>query len=390
MYRIVMIQRVCLIGFLTLVSLPALAAEESGIEDTRLTMGGFVRLHALLGDVSDGAGKSGDQKLYVPHIPVTGRPDSDRWRGTFHAKDSRIWFRSRTPAGGSELETLFEFDLHDSAQDHRLRVRHAYVRLGPLLAGQTYTAFTNVAALADLDAAIAVGDSVTRHDVLRWTQTTGAASEWVVSLEEPVSRVAGGDDAVRSVTGSSRRPDVVLRWNRVIGAGNVSISGMSRGLRGLDHGNGERDERQVYAVSMGGRLYRGPLDNLRFTLAHGEGWARYATPGTFFDALQKADGTLEPVRLTGGTVSWQHFWKPDWRTTLAFSQVRAELPAQADAQRTRRARSAHANLIRSWGQQLSLGLEYVYGHRLRQDGRRGQINRVQVTARVNFDARILP
>lgn len=389
MYRMA-IQRCCLALALLLVLSPAHAADGSGIDGTRLSMGGFARLHALLGDVSDGAGRSGDQKLYVPHIPVTGRPDSDRWRGTYHAKDSRIWFRTQTPADDSGLETLFEFDLHDSAQGHRLRVRHAYARSGPLLAGQTYTAFTNVSSLADLDAAIAVGDSVTRHNVLRWTQPTGAASQWVLSLEEPLSRIASDESGIRSVTGSGRRPDVVVRWNREVGAGNVSVSGMSRRLRGLDRNGGERDEQQVFSVSVGGRLYAGPLDNLRFSLAHGEGWARYATPGTFFDALQGADGRLEPVSLTGGTVAWQHFWNPEWRSTLAFSQVRADLPEQARARRTKRTRSAHVNLIRSWGQQLSLGLEYLYGRRARQDGLHGQVNRVQLTARINFRAQILP
>lgn len=377
---------------LLLLLFPALSFPDTPAwSDTRLSMGGFARLHWLVGDVSDGAPSSGDQKLYVPHIPVTARPDSDRWRTTFHGKDSRIWFRGETPEHSGEataLEALFEADLHDSAESHRLRVRHAWLRYGRLLAGQTYTAFTQVSALADIEAAIAVGNTVTRHDVLRWTQPLSAADELVVSLEAPLSRIAEAG-TLRSATVSDR-PDVILRWDRRIGAGSVSVSGLIRRVEDegtdMDAGN----SRRATAYSVSGKLFAGPLDNLRFAFAHGDGLARYATPGTFADAIRAPDGALLQTKLTSATIAWQHYWQPTLRSSLVFSRVRADLPHATAGTLTRHTRSAHANLIWTQGQRWSLGVEYLYGQRTRQDGRSGQVNRVQFTGRLNFRASLMP
>ncbi len=351
---------------------------------TRFSMGGFGRLHILSGDVSPGRRLLGDQMLFIPHIPVRGSEASRGDRLLAHAKDSRIWFRAVTPSQWGNVEALAEFDLYDTPERHQPRVRHLYGIFGRLLVGQTFTTFTNTSALADLDAAIAVGNVVTRQPMLRWTQPLADGMNLALALEQPLSRINRAGEPGFSAPGGESTPDLVARFTSSGPWGNVSLAAMARQVTTSQWVLEQGTQQWGGALSLAGRIEIGALDNVRFMFNHGNTLARYSTLGAYADGIVEAEGNLQLNTIHSSMVAYQHFWTPQWRSSLGLSHSRASLPTAAVDDLTRASRSAHANLIWAPTPRASVGLEYLYAERELQDGRGGELSRFQVTIRVNF------
>jgi len=347
--------------------------------------GGFLKVHGLLGDIGAGRDLWGDQELYIPQIPLTTRPAGDSNRTHLHARASRLWLQARSNDSSlGPVEVLVEGDLFKVHHSYRPRLRHAFVMVGRLQVGQAWSTFVNTAALADLDAGTAVGNSVTRTHVLRWTQTLSNGFDLQVALESPLNRLhyAGESGFVRSSRG--RPQDLALRLDMRPDWGSLSLGSVWREISVDDPLRNARDTRHGTAFSLAGRIDTQGLDNLRFMFNHGSGLARHATLGTYADAVVEPDGTLEPNTVSSALLAWQHFWTPQWRSTLAWSASITDLPPSAHPNLTRKASSAHLNLIWTPDLRHSVGVEYLYGRREVKDGRNGELQRLQLTWRMNF------
>src|SRR5690606_26557209 len=73
--------------------------------------GGFLKLHALSGDLSESRELRGDQELFIPHLPPAATELRDDELNV-HARASRLWLRaSKLPTPLGEAEVLVEADL---------------------------------------------------------------------------------------------------------------------------------------------------------------------------------------------------------------------------------------------------------------------------------------
>jgi hypothetical protein len=346
--------------------------------------GGFFKLHAMTGDIRSSSGYRGDQELYIPHIPVS--PASVTANHTnVHVRTSRLWLRVMkpdTPVG--HVEFMVEGDLFVESDGYKSRLRHAYVVAGRLLAGQTWSTFINTSALADIDSGPAVGNMVTRQHQVRWTPVLNDNLQLQVALESPLNRLhyAGSTNIVAWHYDS--RPDFVARLQASSNRGNISASVVSRELSADAPWRNFSGSAGVLAWSVAGRINTGALDNLRFMVNHGDGLARYATLGTYADAVVGASGAVDPVTTSSALLAWQHYWTPQWRSTAAWSRSISSLPANAGNILTRHADSLHFNLIWAPGTHYTLGGEYLFAARGLVDGRSGNIHRLQFTFRLNF------
>ena len=122
------------------------AAVESGAKprswklpgtNTSMQIGGYAKLD-LIYDINAAAGDS------LGAAPVDGSA-AGRAQGNFrlHAKQSRFWIRTWTPTDWGELETHLQADFEGTggnqivSNSNTFRMRHAYGRLGPVLAFET-------------------------------------------------------------------------------------------------------------------------------------------------------------------------------------------------------------------------------------------------------------
>ncbi|MDD2760482.1 MAG: DcaP family trimeric outer membrane transporter [Methylomonas sp.] len=367
--------------------------------DTSLGFGGYVKLDANYSNVSMGRDKLGDQHLLVAQIPVGDERLGLHSKTTFHAKESRFWLKSFTPSSWGDINTLLEVDFLNAPEtfNYTPRLRHAYGSIGNFLAGQTWTTFLNVAAIADTqDAAGPVGALVyQRQPQLRWTQPfnlAGTPMEFQTALESPRSRLWVDPALAETADGygfnypnGERYPDLIARLNYNPDWGSLSLAAMARQIRYTKPASTQEAGDWGGAVSLAGKINTLGMDNLRFMLNYGNALGRYASINLFEDAALDADGRLQLVKAYGGTLAYQHWWNNSWRSTLAYGIARADQPAFVfGARTTRQAQSVHANLLWSPTLQTTFGLEYIYAERERVDELSGDLHRLQFSTRFNF------
>ncbi|MBK6959157.1 MAG: porin [Nitrosomonas sp.] len=353
--------------------------------NTSLTFGGFAKLNAIFNSVSVGANKFGDQYLDIASIPVGPSRQGEHDQINFHAKQSRLWFKSHTPSKLGDISTLIELDLFGSQDTYTPRLRHAFGSFGKFLGGQTWTTFANSSAIPErLDFGIPVGGIERRQPQIRWSQPiVDNLVEMQLAFEMPHSKVIKDMDTTIITPGDDRYPDMVLRFNSNQDWGTVSLATLGRQIR-ISEASGMNQKSWGGAISAAGRINIGTLDNIRFTFNYGNVLSPYVSTGAYADAAIKASGQMELITIHSGLLAYQRHWNDQWRTNIIISHSHADLPAYVNDSLTRKAYSAHINLLWNPRPQILFGLEYLYALRELQNNLNGDLSRFQFSSRFNF------
>lgn len=361
--------------------------------DTSVGLGGYVKTDVLFSSVSVGRDKFGDQFTVYSQIPLGGKTAGEHSQITFNAKESRLWFRSFTPSKWGDINTLLEMDFYGDAATYTYtpRIRHAYGSMGNFLAGQTWTTFLNVNVLPNhIDPNGSAGAILGfRQPLVRWTQPftlENLPMDVQIALESPRSRIRDNplaDSDAFSTPNADRYPDLVARVNVNPDWGKFSLATLGRQIRNTD-AFGHSQSEWGGAVSLAGKINSVDLDSIRFMLNYGNAMGRYVAAANTFEDAVLSNGDLQLVDIYSGMLSYQHFWTKDWQSNLTYGFIHANQPALAGNTITSEVQSIHANLLWSPISQIILGMEYVYATREVFDGRDGDLQRVQFSARYNF------
>lgn len=352
--------------------------------NTSFGLGGYLEAHLGVSDSPFETSQTGSDSLFYPQIPIGQQASASGDKVNLHARHSRLWFKTYTPTDWGELNLFLEYDLSERPGSYAPRQRHAYVSLGQVLIGQTYTTFTNSTSQPDTDSGLPPAGSAKRHSQLRWTlPLSDPDMDLMLAVEQPDSRINPIPQAGIQTYDDDHDPNLAMRLNRYGRWGEVSLSGMTRSLRWLDNGQQLRARANAYGLS--GRVITSGLNNLRFVINGGFGLGSYLTSGSYPDALYRAAArTLESSRVLSAEISYQHYWNPRWRSNLVLSESRVRLPEQADPLLTNRARALQANLLFNPQPDLTFGVEYLYASRRVQDTSDGVLNRLMFTVRQTF------
>jgi hypothetical protein len=358
--------------------------------DTSVTLGGYVKLDAIFTNPSAGVGSTGDQELEAPNIPVgAAAKTGERNQVKFHARQSRLFGATSTPTRFGDVTTYVEGDFFGApgnesvSNSNGLRMRHAYGTLGGLLAGQTWTTFSDPATYPEtLDFGGPVGVIFARQAQVRWTQPF-AGGQWSIALENPET-VTALSNGTSFRADDDRLPDFAANAHFDTSFGKYSIAGVARQLR-IDSSSAPASHEQKLATAFGvnGVIPMFGKDDLRVSAYAGNGIGRYSI-GFLPDALVDANGHLAAPTQWLAMAAYRHFWTPGLRSTLALSGVAASNPSGTAAGVNRSADSAHLNVIWSPVAQTNLGVEYIYARREVQGGDSGTVNRVQASAQYFF------
>ena len=369
---------------------------------TKFTYGGYIQLDAISSDYSEGKPNNLIEDFYVPAL-VPVEPDSgnaDSYNSTnFSAKTSRFFFTTATDTDAGLISTRIELDFMLSGSgDERIsnswnsRLRHAFVQWdydkdSSILAGQSWTTFFNVAALPDLlDFVGPAGTIFVRQPQIRWTM--GGLQ---LALENPATRLNDASGSTIYDNGQ-QAPDVIARYNGNMGDLSWSAAAMGRQLRYENRSDGgaiedDSDDQFGYALSFAGKWMLGK-DDLRFMLNFGDALGRYMGLNAFNDGYVKADGSIETFDQWGGFVAYQHYWSDRWRSTFSVSAAGADNPGTNDFVGSdglaKKYQSAHLNL--SWlpAPKLAIGGELIFASKELEDGRDGDMSRVQFSVKYGF------
>ena len=368
---------------------------------TKFTYGGYIQLDAINSDYSEGKPNNLIEDFYVPSLvpvePLTGNADS--YNSTnFSAKTSRFFFTTATKTDAGTIGTRIELDFILSGQgDERIsnswssRLRHAFVNWeydtnSSILAGQSWSTFFNVGALPDVyDFVGPAGTIFVRQPQVRWTM--GGLQ---LAVENPATRLNDSNGSTVYDNGQ-QMPDLIARYNGKWNDLSWSAAAMGRELRYEDRTDaaveGDSDEQYGYALSFAGKWMFGK-DDLRFMVNYGDALGRYMGLNAFNDGYIKADGSIETFDQWGGFIAYQHYWSDRWRSTISASIAGADNPgtnqyAGANSL-AKEYQSAHVNL--SWlpAPSLAIGGEVILASKELEDGRDGDMSRVQLSVKYGF------
>jgi len=387
------LKRASLAGGLMLTAPSAQAIELGTIGDFKFWLGGYIKLDAAYTTTSDGdlAPASAGRDFYIPGtIPVVAGAGSNDSLD-FHAKESRINFKTQGTLAGLDLTAFLEMDFHLPAggnervsNGYSPRLRHAFMKVDNFLFGQTWSTFQNVGALAEnLDFVGPAEGTI----FVRQAQIRATFGDFSFSAENPETTITPNGGGGRIVSDDNVIPDLVARYDLDVGTGgNASLAVIYRTLDCDGCVAGVNDRTSGYGVSAAIKLPIGDSgDDIRAMGNWGKGLGRYVGLNVANGAVIDGAGDLEAIESYGGFVSFRHFWHPQWRSNLTGAIIKIDNDVSLTGTAvTERAYSLHANIIYQPAKPLMLGVEYLYANRKLESGMDGNLHRIQFSAKLSI------
>jgi len=365
------------------------AVEAEKVHKHSYKFGGYVKADFMYSKYGDGsvAAASAGRDFYIPAtVPVGGEGET---YFDMHVKESRVNFKStHNLDNGAKITTFVEMDFLLSGHgDERIsnsynpRLRHAFFTYNKWLFGQTWMTFFNVGALPENLDFVGPAESTIfgRQTMIRYT-----SGGWQFAIENPETTVTpfGGG---RIIADDSRMPDFVGRYNIKGAWGNFTVAGIYRQLRYENKGVDIKDSTSAYAASLSGKFTIGERDDFRWMASVGKGMGRYMGLNTANGAVLDGEGDLHGISSWGAFGSYRHFWGPKWRSNLTLGYLAVDNKTEYTGLGvTKKASSAHVNLIYSPWPKLDFGVEFMYAKRKIESGADGDLKRLQFSAKYAY------
>ncbi|WP_292275456.1 DcaP family trimeric outer membrane transporter [Marinobacter sp.] len=349
---------------------PYLLRNGDGIKigGTTISFGGFIKADAIFGSGGNGSLNSYTVGLPRTYASAAASGEND-WKTGFSARESRLSIGTETDdVAGHMLTTYIEMDFNQDLNDalnetgneivsnsYAPRLRQAYGSWNNWDFGQTYTTFTDLAALPEIlgQGKMAAFIYVTQP-LIRYNMAV-PGGKLMVSLENPEDGYYGNSYDDQSY------PDLAVRYQLRGQFGFYSIAGLLRNFED----NAANETKTDGAVSLSARIPTVGKDDLRLQYSYGA-LGRYMGLLTYpdVDLVARAQGDVEPLKTYGATAAYRHFWSPAWRSSLTVSHTEIVDGLRASPAGTLSyfdsSTSVHVNLLWSAHKNLTLGLEYAY------------------------------
>lgn len=360
------------------------------IKETNISLYGFAKLDMLydVGDVragSRGMGKAVD----FGNIALDGQA-STSGHSDFHADESRLGVRTRTPTEQGDLTVNIEGDFWNG----NLRLRQAYGSWNGLTAGQTWSNFhTFISTTPTLDFTGPAGrDSFLRQALLRYS-----LGNFHVAIEDPSGAMSGssfdggyqGESGGRSIAGTDadrkdRLPDLTLRYESAVGELSYSAAALLRDIA-FDDGD-VSDSTTAWGLFLAGSLDLAPGTTLRGQLTGGDGLGAYMKLNPS-PAAYRVGNELETIFSWGGTLGISQDIGPG-ALNLAYSYVEADwddaledgvvlVNAGSGNAYDHKRELIHVNYMWQPTENLTYGIEVSHAARTAVDDRQGDVTRLQ-------------
>ena len=147
------------------------------------------------------------------------------------------------------------------------------------------------------------------------------------------------------------------------------------------------DEQYGYGLSLTGKWMIGK-DDLRFMVNYGDALGRYMGLTAFNDGYIDTDGDIQTEDQMGAFLAYRHFWSPHWNSTIGYSFAQADNPSESDyvgaSSLAESYQSVHASLNWLPTPKLRLGGELIWAEKELEDGRSGDLSRLQFAVKYGF------
>ena len=342
--------------------------------------------------------------FFVPEFIETDPAETTSDGFSFHARQSRLSFQSRTPSSLGDIRTLVEGDFvgdfvfsETFSNSSQFRLRHAAVDIGPWKFGQFWSLFTPLEAYpSTLDFQGPAGIPFQRQVTARYTNQLTDSFTFAVAIENPETTgvqadgtgftssggFAGGVEGLGFVAFDAL-PDFHLAGTYVNDLGTFKLAGVLRELSAVD----TEDNVFGYGINASARMtpWEGGLVQLQGSF--GEGIGRYIINGGGFGAFQVADGDdLESIEAYGISASVNQKFAENWDAQLVYGryEVGDSDSLAFDGESLEAVQTVHATIRYRPLANVTTWLEFIYGEREDQDGGTADAFRIQSAVQVSF------
>ena len=359
---------------------------------TTFKFGGFIKADFLATRTGDGqlADDATGRALYLPgQTPVHGAGGSGKASDVdynAHAKFSRFNLGvDHVADNGNKAGALVEMDFFGNALGNQsatntygVTLRHAYMYWNNWLAGQTWSNFMDAAALPEAVDFVGPTDGVI---FVRQTQVRYTNGGFSVALENPETTLVGAANADRGAL-----PDLTARYGWKGNWGTFGVAGLLRQLKVDNHVTGADASKMAGGITLGGKWVMGSNDSLHYQLSGGEGISRYIGLGITGDSAWDAvRDELDPTGVMAGYVAWRHAFSPKLRSNLIYARSDYDNNAALTGNLvTKSVQSIRGNVFYTPMPKVDIGAELMYGVREIENGKKGDISRMQFTTKYSF------
>lgn len=300
-------------------------------------------------------------------IPTSG---PQKWNTRLHARQTRLNLDVRHPTELGEAQGFVEGDFFGSGNAFRLR--HGYGKLGPLLAGQTWSTFMDETIVPDVvDFENPTGTLLSRNAMLRWTQPLDVIEglEYSLSVEDP-------SPAFTSATGTFENalPNFIGRLRYQHESMHAQLAGFAT-RASFEPTVGADSVATAWGVNLTGSLKVLESDKVMGQIAYGDGIERFRG---FQSYTLDADGSLVAVPALAMYAGYEHAWTHHLKSVLAYSRAIVDQPLGAAPTALTSTDYLAANLLWTPVERVRLGVEYLHGVREDENASRGDANRLQL------------
>jgi len=253
-----------------------------------------------------------------------------------------------------------------------LRMRHAYLAIGPFggrqsfLAGHTWSAFSNPSAwpnITDFDGP-PTGVWI-RQGQLRYDRLVGERGRLQVALETPRTDFERSLQVDTTLTEVNQNvPELAANYRWSWSGGHLQAGGIVRNVRYRNELSGKKSYFTGWGVALSGvRQVTEAGDRVTFQVLGGEGISRYMVgfSGEGLDAIPDLGGSLHAAPTLGGYLGYQHFWAPAWSSTVVGGYARIGNEVLEGVGDLFRGGYASANLFWHPVRSLNFGAEFLFG-----------------------------
>lgn len=387
--------------------------------ETSLRIYGFAELnmiHEFKGDNS-----SNDYSTFLPYAPLNNTAGGNRTGVSYlTARTSRLGIEASTPTKYGPLGIKIEGDFNNdprtgnsavsgsvgniftqqSTNSYDFRLRHAYGQFGGLLVGQTWSTFMdgdNAPETVDFNGPI--GSTFIRQPQVRYTYPTKDSGSFTVAVENAVSYVLDPAAGLPTTVGFSRVPDLIGRWDKSFDWGAISIRGVTTEHR-LEDGAAISVSRRGYGLAASGTWKAVGNDTMTWAVTGGNGIGRYFNyiEGAIYDAannkilMEKTLGVIagyqhkpsDTLRFNG-SVGYQRSYDNDYTDFASDPANGLTSSTLGQFALNRSVWQSHLGLIWNPVKGVDIGAEYIFGRRKTLTGESGDMSRIDLSAKYNFN-----
>ncbi|MFZ4479280.1 MAG: DcaP family trimeric outer membrane transporter [Rhodoferax sp.] len=382
--------------------------------ETSLRIYGFAELNGVKEFKGDNSGN--DYSTAVQYAPINGSAQANRTGVAYlTARTSRIGLEASTPSAYGPVGIKIEGDFNNDPRtgnsavngsvdniwtqawtdSYNFRLRQAYGQFGGLLIGQTWSTFMDLDNSPEtVDFNGPIGSSFIRQPVVRYAYNTKDAGIFTVALENSVSYLL--DSTGSTVTSAiSRIPDVVARWDKSFDWGALSVRGISDEFA-INDGAGIKLSRRGFGLGSTALVkMRDAKDYLSMAVTYGDGIGRYFNyiEGAAYDAdsnqilLEKALGIVVGYQYKASDKLRANFvlgWQRNYDNAYTeFARANGLDSGQYGINRS--AYQGHVGFIYNPIKLVDFGAEYIFGQRETLSGEKGDLSRVNLSAKYYFN-----